>query len=421
MKPFVLLSIGVVLGMVMIAAPVTHGDDWPQFMGPNRDGTSPEQGLARTWPAGGPKVLWSAPLGEGYGAPSVRDGEVYVLDRAGDKQDVLRCFSFETGQESWSYAYDAPGEVSHDGSRTPPTIDEARVYSVGMLGHFYCFDRKTHKPLWNHNLTEDFKQEVPMWGISQAPALYKDLVIVAPQSPEAAVAAYKQDTGELVWKTPLDLHVGYSTPVLTTLAGVEQVVASRGMNGGVMGLSPDTGAVLWSYTGWQCKIPIPYPMTLPGDRLFITGGYRAGSAMIQVVQENGAFTSKELFKLNGCGSQIPQPLFYKDHIYLNTNTNEREDGLACLSLDGKILWKTSALDPKPAFDRGSIILVDNLIISLGKDGVLRLIEPSPDQYKELTSATLFSGKEIWAPLVFSQGRLLVRNQEEMKCLDLIHP
>ncbi len=416
-----------VLAVTALAA-VPALADWPQMGGPNRDNVSPETGIARTWPEGGPKVLWTIPMGAGYGSPSVRDGEIYVLDRIGEEKDVLRCLELATGKELWKHEYDAPGSVSHDGSRTAPTVDESHVYTVGMMGHLLCVDRKTHQPVWTKNVLADFGVNKPTWGISQAVSLYKDLVIVAPQAPDAYVVAFKKDTGELVWKSEGQGAVGYSTPVVTTLAGVEQVVMvgastkDGSTKGSVAGISPADGSRLWSYEGWQCFIPIPYATTLPGDRLFITGGYKAGSAMIQIKNDGGKLSAAELFKTDVCGSQIQQPLFYKDHLYLNSNSNEREDGMMCLTLDGQVKWQTSEAWFSTTFERGPLMLADGLIFNLdGKKGVLYLIEPSPEEYKELASVKLLDGKEIWAPMALSQGKLLVRSQREMKCLDVKTP
>lgn len=403
--------------------------DWPQFMGPARDGVSPETGLARTWPSGGPKVLWTLPLGQGYASPSVRDGEIYLLDRVDQKQDILRCLSLADGKELWNFAYDAPGEVSHDGSRTAPTIDTNVVYTVGALGDFYCIDRKTHKPVWNKNLVADFGGEKPGWGVVQAPSLYKDLVIVSSMAKEGCiVVAYKQATGEIAWKSEVLGVLGYSTPVVTKLAGADQVVMvaackkGGGSPGKVAGLNPDTGATLWTYDGFQCFIPIPYPTTLPDDRVFITGGYGAGSCMIQVKQQDGKFTVKELFMTAECGSQIQQPLFYKDYLYINSNSNEREDGMMCMSLDGQIKWKTKDSWFTATFERGPLMMADGLIYNLdGKKGVLYLLDPSPEEFKKIAEVKLLGGKEIWSPMALSDGKLLVRSQSEMKCLDVKTP
>jgi len=415
-----------VLAFCTLSAPAA---DWPQFMGPNRDGASPETGLAKTWPSGGPKVLWTLPLGQGYASPSVRDAEVYLLDRVEQKQDVLRCLGLNDGKELWNFAYDAPGEVSHDGSRTAPTIDEKCVYTVGAMGHFYCVDRNTHKPLWNKNLVADFGAEKPGWGVVQSPSLYKDLAIVSVMAKEGCiVVAFKKDTGDIAWKSEVLGLLGYSTPVVCKLAGVDQVVMvaackkGGGNPGKVAGLNPDTGATLWTYDGFQCFIPIPYATPLPDDRLFITGGYGAGSCMIQVKPQDGKFAVKELFKTGECGSQIQQPLFYKDYLYINSNSNEREDGMMCMALDGTIKWKTKDSWFTTTFERGPLLLADGLIYNLdGKKGVLYLVDPSPDGFKEIADVKLLGGKEIWSPMALSQGKLLVRSQSELKCLDVKTP
>lgn len=401
--------------------------DWPQFQGPTRDGVSAEKGLLRTWPETGPKVLWTIPVGEGYAGAAIRDGEVYVLDRKEDKVDILRCLSLSDGKEIWNYQYDAPGTVGHTGSRTPPTVDDKYVYSVGLMGDLLCTDRKSHKPVWQKNLIADFGGTLPNWGVSQSPCLYKELVIVAAQGPDAFVVAYKRDSGDVAWKSPGLGLPGYVSPLVTTLAGVEQVVViSASKKGGAeqgttAGISLADGSVLWKYDGWQCFIPIPHPTPLPGDKLFLTAGYNSGSAIIQIKKNGAAFEVVEVAKLDPtvCGSQIQQPIVYKDNLYVNSNSNEREDGMSCLALDGTVKWRTSTTEGQPSFERGSFILADGMFIVLhGKTGTLYLVEPSPDGYKELAQANVIEGRELWAPLALTDGKLLVRSQTEMKCLDL---
>lgn len=400
--------------------------DWPQMGGPDRNNISRETNLARSWPEGGPNVLWSVPLGQGFASPSIKAGKVYLLDRIGTEKDSLRCFSLDTGEELWNYTYDAPGSVSYDGSRTAPTVTEDRLYCVGMLGHFHCIDLSSGKPLWAKNIRADFGEDVPRWGVTQSPSLYEELVIVAPQAKDAFVAAYHKDTGEIVWKTPKLGGLGYSTPVIHNLCGVDQVVMinapsdSDSGTGSVNGISIEHGEVLWTYHNWKCKIPIPYATLLPDNRLFITGGYRAGSAMIQIQREGNRFQVRELFRTDQCGSQIQQPLFHNGYLYVNSNSNEREDGLMCLSLDGNIVWKTKDIRSgrfPVTFEKGPLLLADNLIVNLdGKRGTLHLIEPRPEGYKELAQAQILSGKQLWSPMALSGGKLLVRSGSEMKCL-----
>ncbi len=416
--------------MALLCACAAASADWAQFQGPGRNGVSPEKGLARTWPRQGPKVVWTIPLGEGFAGPAIRDGEVYLLDRLEGEADILRCIALDTGEERWRYTYEARGRTSHNGSRTTPTVTENHVFTVGLLGDFYCFDRKTHKPVWSKNLLKDFgPSKKPNWGFSQSPSLYQDLVIVAPQSPAAFVAAYKQATGELVWTTESLGRQGYVSPLVTNLCGVDQVVMvsspKKGNDGGpgkVAGISLVHGGVLWQYEGWQCSIPITFPTPLPDNRLFITGGYGAGSAMIQIKRSGTRFEAVELFTTGACGSQIHQPLLYEGRLYANSNANGRKDGMICLALDGEVLWRTKDADGLPLFERGSLILADGMIIALdGKTGILHLVEPSPKGFKELAKAKIFVSSKMWSPMALSNGKLVLRSQEEMKCLDLLAP
>jgi len=400
----------------------TMAADWPQFQGPDRNGTSPETGLLRDWPAGGPNTLWTFTAQEGFGGPAIRDGEVYFLDREDDARDVLRCLALDSGKVLWTVSYEAPGSTSHDGSRTTPTVTETHVYTVGLMGHFTCYDRATQKIAWQHDLRNEHKMGLPNWGFSQSPVLYKGLVIVAPQAPDAFVAAYDQKSGKQVWANADLDGVGYSSPLVTTLDGEDQVVmitAPGGKGGTVSGIALDDGRLLWSYDDWNCKIPIPNATPLPDNRLFITGEYGAGSAMIQVARQGSAFRVKELFTTDEVGSQIHQPLVIENALYANSNGNRRRDGMVCMTLDGKVQWRTEDDGALPSFERGNLLFADGMILNLdGNTGILHLISPSQRGYVEIAKAKVLDGKKIWSPMALSNGKLVIRSQREMKCLDL---
>lgn len=282
--------------------------DWPQYLGPNRNATSAETGLLRAWPPEGPKVLWTVSLGKGYGGPAVSDGKVYLLDRIAGESDVLRCFDLVTGEQLWSYEYEAPGETSHPGSRTVPAIDGDHIYTCGPFGDVYCFDMNTHRPVWNKNVWRDFGgQRVPTWAVSQNPLIYDNLLVLASQTGKAGVVAYEKLTGNVAWASPaLPGRVGYVSPTVVTIGSQDHLVmisagpdprSSRsGPRGAVLGLDPKTGKTLWTYRGWQCRIPVPNVTSLGDGRLFVTGGYRAGSAVIKIEQSEGAFRVTEIYK-----------------------------------------------------------------------------------------------------------------------------
>jgi outer membrane protein assembly factor BamB len=398
--------------------------DWPQYYGPKRDSTSTEKGLLRTWPKEGPKVVWTAPVGIGYGGPAVSAGKVYLLDRDDTVGDKLRCFDLSNGKELWNFAYDAPGKVDHPGSRTTPTVDSNNVYTCGQLGDLYCISTSTHKPVWNKNIWKDFSgDQLPRWAITQNPLIYRNFVIVASQTSQAWVVAYDKLTGELKWKSAaLSGGVGYVSPSIVKVGGEDHLVmimAGRGSGrnasgGSVNGIDPLSGKVLWTYSNWQCGIPVPHAVDAGEGRVLITGGYSAGAALIKVQKKaDGSYEVTELFKNINFGAHTQPPILYKDHFYAQYTINERSDGLVCMSMDGQIKWKTG---DEPAFNKGGSILADGLLLSTDGNKMLYVIEPDPSGFKPLASAELLESGENWAPIALVDGKLLIRDQKNLKCV-----
>jgi outer membrane protein assembly factor BamB len=176
------------------------GQDWPQYLGPSRNGISAQKGILRTWPEKGPEVLWNVDVGIGFGGPVVKDGKVYLLDRDDKVGDKLRCLDLSSGKELWSFGYEAPGSVMFPGSRSVPALDGDKIYSCGPYGNLYCIDINTHKPIWNKNVWTDFGGgEIPRWAITQCPLVYGNLLILASQAPQAGVVAYDKLTGNVKW------------------------------------------------------------------------------------------------------------------------------------------------------------------------------------------------------------------------------
>jgi len=483
-----------IMVIILLSVVRVFSADWPQFYGPKRDGTSTEKGISRTWPKEGPQVLWTFPLGIGFGGPAISSGKVYLLDRDEKVGDTLRCLDLTTGKELWSFAYEAPGSFMFPGSRTVPTVDGEYVYSVGPVGDLYCISTITHKPVWHKNIWTDFgggstlppgggmtppgfgggsgsgnrggapsgdrggapggddrgggdrgggdrgggdrgggapgggstDGQLPMWGITQNPLIYRNLVIVGSQTSQATVVAYDKQTGELKWKSPaLSGGTGYVSPSLVKVGGEDHltmVMASQGMGrnasgGSVNGIDPLSGKVLWTYTGWKCQIPVSHAVDAGDGRILITGGYSAGTAMIKVEKkQDGSYGVTELFKNSDFGSHTQPPILYKDHFYAQYTINERSDGMVCMSMDGQVKWKTGE---DPAFVRGGAILADGLLLSTDGNKVLYLIEPDPSGFKPLASAELLEQGTNWAPLALVDGKLLIRDQKQLKCLKVV--
>jgi len=398
--------------IVILVACATARADWPQFLGPTRDGKSAETGLDRTLGGGKPKVLWTLDVGVGYAAAAIRDGKVFVLDREDDARDVLRCLDLSNGAELWRYGYEAPGKLSHNGSRSTPAVDDKYVFTVGPFGQFHCISRATHKPVWSKHLLEDFAGKRPRWGVPQNPLLYRDWVVVAPQGQQVGMIACERATGKIVWRSPSLGRLEYASPIPAKLAGVEQIMTLS--NDRVVGVSGDTGKLLWTYKGWNCRIPIPSPIPVGDDRVFITGGYGAGSVMIRIVRSGESFRAQELWKTKAIASATHQPILVDGHLYIDSNTKKIHRGLLCMDLDGKVKWETGR---RPNFERGNLIYADGLFYNAdGVTGILHLIEVSPREYKELAQAKLLGGREIWAPMALSDGKLVLRDQRQMKCI-----
>jgi outer membrane protein assembly factor BamB len=400
--------------------------DWPGAYGPRRDNTSEQKKLLRTWPQEGPKTLWAAPVGVGFGGASVKDGKVYLLDRDEKVGDTLRVLDLATGKELWTFAYAAPGEFMFPGSRSTPTLDGDLIYTCGPVGDLYAISMKTQKPVWQKNIWKDFGGgELPRWAIVQHPLVYGDLLIVAPQTPQTSVVAYDKLTGALKWKSPaLSGTTGYVSPSIAKIGGEDHLVmvmASTGRgrvarDGSVNGLDPRTGKVLWSYTGWQCPIPVPPAVDAGEGRLLITGAYSAGSAMIKVQKKaGGGYDVAELYKNPDFGSHTQPPILVKDHFYSHYTINERADGLVSMSMDGKVKWRT---ERQPPFVRGGSILADGLILTNDGDRKLYLLDPDPAGFKPLATAEVLETGDNWAPLALVDGKLLLRGQKQLKCLQV---
>jgi outer membrane protein assembly factor BamB len=408
--------------------------DWPQFQGPNRNGISLETGLATKWPEAGPPTLWQVALDPGYSGPSVKDGKVFLLERKNNAKDVLRCFDLQTGKEEFSVSCDSPGGTSYNGSRMPVTIDKGRVYGVGQMGDCYCFDIAKKALVWRRNLPKDFKIDLTRpnescWGMAQAPILHSNLLVVGLQCADKSMAALNPDTGETIWTAEQLGYQDYTVPALATIGGVEQLVMAGGAkahlkaapSGTIAGISLKDGSTLWSVKDlWKCYTPVSPIVPLSEDRLVLSGGYDAGTAMLEVKKEGEGFTVKKLWHQTSCGSQIHMPIAFDGCLYENTCENHHDKGMVCLSLEnGDIKWSTKEAKSTRRFERGPLLIADGMILNLSDvTGVLCLIKPTPDGYKELAAAKVLDGNQLWACMAFSQGKLLVRSLTRMKCLDM---
>jgi outer membrane protein assembly factor BamB len=435
-----------VIAFCLILSAVQAGD-WSSFQGPKCNSVSSETGLAHKWPATGPRVLWTVPVGEGYAGPAIRDNQVFLLDRQGTTTDTLRVFDLKDGHELWSYSYKAECEkkYAYYGTRSTPTVTEDAVYLIGPMGDVQAIDRKTHQPIWQRNIMKEFEgSSFPAYGVSTSPILYKDWVLVTLQNRNCGLAALDRKTGKTVWETPADpLHASfngmYQTPHVLTLDGVDQIILAglttdkQAQKGGkVVSYDAKDGHPLWTVehdTGFMAT-----PIALGPRRVLLSGDYGGGTMLLEVKKpaqgSKGAFTTKVIFDTPDYGSIFHVPIVYEGNIYLNSTGKDHRDGFVCAGLDGKLRWQTTNsrklpnyVPNLPSFDSGASLLADGLLFIIdGEKGSLHLVEPTPKKYKELARVEkILEGKEMWAPMALSNGKLLIRDQKQMKCLDVKNP
>jgi outer membrane protein assembly factor BamB len=383
-------------------------------MGPDGTGVviSGEQ-IARSWPADGPKELWTIKVGEGFGGVSIVGGKVYLLDLSNNERDIFRILDLKTGQELWEYSYTTgPLKASHRGSRSTPTVDGDRVYTVGVMGEFQCFDVESKKVVWKKSLREDFGADAVPWGFAQSPLILRDMVITAAVGKSTGLIALNKLTGETIWKSEsFGGCDSYTSPMVVTIAGQEQVINWH--RGALASVDPSDGKMLWRHD-WRTNRPVPQPVHLGDGRFFLTVGYGGGCAMIKVAKSDSGdgWSVSEIFQDGRSGSRVPPVLFYQGHIYVNSDDNKR--GLQCLDADGNVKWET---ERKQEFGQGSMIIADGVLFIIDDStGELVMVEANPNAYKELGRAKLLGGNDIWAPLALSDGNLIIRDQAQMKCI-----
>lgn len=393
---------------------------WPGFRGPNRDAVSPETTpLARSWSDAGPRQLWSVPVGEGYAGAAVLAGRVYVMDYERETHEsVLRCLSLSEGKELWRYAYPLPIKRNHGVTRTVPAVTEQAVVALDPKCNVVCVDAATGERRWGLNLVHDFGTTIPPWYAGQCPLIDGKTVVLAPGGPDALLLAVDLETGKTLWKTPnpRGWKMTHSSPMPMEFAGRRMFVYCG--SGGVVGVSAQDGSILWDTVDWKISIAtVPSPIPLSEGRIFLSGGYNAGSLMLQLSEAGGRIAARTLFRLapSVFGATQQTPILHDDRLF-----GIRPDGqLACIDLNGKPVWASGA---KQTFGLGPLLMAGGLLYAMNDEGRLSLMEASPGRYAPLAQAPVFGeGHESWGPMALAGGRLIVRDFTRMICLDVAAP
>jgi outer membrane protein assembly factor BamB len=405
--------------------------DWPQWRGPDRDGESPESGLLREWPDGGPPLAWSASgLGGGFSSVSIADGRIYTLGDLADGQYVL-ALDQDGGERIWKTRVGPTWEDRYLGSRSTPTTDGDRVYALGTEGDLVCLSAATGEKLWHRNLREDFggflmqAQGNYDWKYAESPLVDGDRVIVTPGAPDAALVALDKTTGEEIWRTKLpELEgpgipgAGYSSAVVSEAAGVRQVVQLLGP--GVVGVDAETGRLLWSYTRVANAIANIATPLVDGDRIFVSTGYGTGAALLEIGRGEEGVSAREVYFLDGDTMQNHhgEMILHQGHVYTGTGHNQGYP-LAVELESGEVAWGPVRNDGR---NSAAVIYADGRLYFRYQNGVMVLVEATPDGYREKGSFEI-PGVEhpSWSLPAIADGKLYLREQDALHVYDLRPP
>jgi outer membrane protein assembly factor BamB len=416
-----------------------RAEDWPQWRGPTRDGVWRETGLIERFESAEITPRWRVPLSSGYSGPTVAEGRVYVTDRVVEPKPVERvhCFDWKSGKQIWSHAYDC---VYHDigytaGPRASVTIDDGRAYSLGAVGHFFCFDAAKGNVLWKHDLDREYQVRMPIWGLAAAPLIEGDLVILQVGGDSACLVALDKVTGKRRWRALQD-DASYSAPIVIEQAGRRVLVCWTGQH--VAGLDPPTGKVLWAhpFLPSQVVLAVATPV-VEGDHLFVTAFYD-GSLMLRLNEKKPAV--EPIWRRRGVSERLTDSLhsimatpYMKDNYIYGVDSYGE---LRCLEGDtGDRVWESLEPIPPPyRFNPGlrrwfNIHLVENhgKVWMFNERGELLITKLSPQGYQELSRAQLISptrgqlnerGGVCWSHPAFAYRHIFARNDEELIAADL---
>jgi outer membrane protein assembly factor BamB len=399
---------------------------WPQWGGPTRDFKTTSKGLAATWPASGPRELWSRPLGDGYSSLEVDEGTIYTMYRpaglvssvvaklTSSHPEVVIALDAATGETRWQHTDEAPPHAKMDmqfgpGPHATPLVVGDLVYTVGTVGTMNAFEKKTGKVAWSHGLWSELGGTVMGRGYSCSPIAYGDTVIVTVGGKGQTLVAFDRKDGRVVWKGG-DLEPAPSSPLLISVDGQDQLVLFHAE--GIAGFDPRTGALLWNHphkTDYGLNISLP--VWGEGNLLFVSSAYSGGSRVLELHQAAGKTTVNALWASNRMRIHIGNAIRIGDTVYGSSGDFGPAPFTAVNVRTGEVAWRDRA------FGRATSVYADGKLIVLDEDGTLALATVSPEGLKVLAKATVFRGRSWTAPTLVGT-RLFLRDRATIKALEV---
>ena len=419
------------------AVGLASGEDWPQWLGKNRDGRWNESGVMTSFPEGGPKVLWRQPVSLGYSGPAVVGNHVYVADfevsegtvtNNPGKRDVIKgkerllCLDAKTGKTIWTYADEVVYQLSYPGGpRATPTVDGDFVFFLGAEGHLRCLNRKDGSLVWS----KDFKKayglkEAPIWGFAAHPLVVGETVFCLAGGEGSVAVAFDRKTGKEKWKALSSPDQGYCPPTMIRAGGTDQLLIwhSTALNS----LNPETGEVYWTFELTPAyKMSIIAPIK-SGDYL-LTTALQGTSLLLKLDQD--APKATEVWRNMGIHPDHNPPLVDDGHIY----GVDVKGHLRCIDLmTGKRKWESLATCPngRPAGSATGFLVKNNDHYYIATEtGDLLIAQLSPEGYKEKgrfhmldTSSRSFGRQVVWSHPAFANKCVFARNDNEIVCISL---
>jgi outer membrane protein assembly factor BamB len=417
------------------------GSDWPGFLGPTADGKSAETGILKSWTKNGPPLLWHMSVGEGYAAPSVAAGRLFLFDRHGDKAR-LTCLDARTGTELWRSEYATGYEDMYqfsNGPRAVPVIDGDLVYTLGVEGRLRCQRVKDGSLVWDVDTAKAFGVVQNFFGAGSAPVVEGDLLIAAiggspAESPGiqsgrvkgngSGIVAFDKRNGKVRYKITDEL-AGYSSPTLATIG--ERRWGFLFARGGLVGFEPGSGKVDFHFPFRAKKLEsvnASNPVVV-GDTVFITESYGPGSALLRVRPGGYEIVRRDAGPRDQSMScHFMTPIHHEGFLYGSSGEGSGEAELRAVALaSGKIMWR------KPGLGRVTLLYVDEHLVVFTERGRLLLVEATPERYKVVAEATPRLAKAAaagqlleypaWSAPVLADGVLYLRGKERLAAMELI--
>jgi outer membrane protein assembly factor BamB len=403
-----------VVGCLLAAAflPLGVAADWPQFLGPDRNGISTETGLLDSWPKEGPPQVWRKKVGAGFSGPVVANGRLVLFHRVEDRE-VVECLDAANGKTQWtfSYATEYRDDFGFDeGPRSTPTIAEQRIYTLGAEGRLHCLDFQTGKKIWERWVNRDYEVPKGFFGVGTSPLVEGDLVVVnvGGKGQKAGIVAFDKATGREVWKAT-DHEASYASPVSATIDGLRMLFVFT--REGVVVLDPSNGRVR-SSKPWRARIQASVNAATPlviGDHVFVSASYQTGAVLLRV----GPDRLEEVWKSDTVlSNHYNTSVYHADHLYGVDGRQEYGARLRCIEFKtGKVCWT------RERFGCASMLYADGKLIALTEAGDLVLLDATPEAYREKARASVL-GPECRAHPALASGRLYARDGATLACWDL---